>query len=141
MPTTPAKGSRHWATELIGKRFATGTSGPDSFDCWGLVTWVYARQYGVVLPEYPLGRNYRPDMAATIAEVLGEQTWERIEKPVDGCAVVMGSSQRYHHVGIYLAVDGGLILHATRPQVIAQKREDIKGMPFMQFYRLRTWPQ
>jgi cell wall-associated NlpC family hydrolase len=126
---------------LIGKRFVPGASGPDAFDCWGLVTWVYARQLGLVLPEYPLSRNYRPDMATTIAEVLGEETWERIEKPVDLCAVVMGATQRYHHVGIWIAADGGLVLHATRPHVIAQKREEIQGMPFMQFYRLRTWPQ
>lgn len=38
--------------------------------------------------------------------------WERLLTPVDGCLVGLSSHKAFHHVGIYLAVDGGSVLHA-----------------------------
>lgn len=38
--------------DLIGKPFADGGRGPDEFDCWGLVKYIFHRERGIVLPDY-----------------------------------------------------------------------------------------
>ncbi|MBF9042947.1 hypothetical protein HKCCE4037_06395 [Rhodobacterales bacterium HKCCE4037] len=41
-----------WWGDLVGAPFEDGGRGPVSFDCWGLVRHVYAKQLGLFLPDH-----------------------------------------------------------------------------------------
>ena len=103
----------HWAVEYIGKRYEPGSTGPDSYDCWGLMYCVYKTVFGILLPEYP---GITLVSLSTQCEVIQHDiatSWEEVELPFDGCGIAMSKQSAIHHVGVYITADGGRVLHAT----------------------------
>ena len=99
------------ATEVngyIGLPWVEGGRGPDSFDCWGLLSWVQARYFGRVLPELPCMPDATRDLYKTQME---SGAWSIIDRPIHGCGVLLRGGDR-PHVGVYLDLDGGGVLHA-----------------------------
>jgi len=129
-----------WVGDLIGKPYAIGGRGPDSFDCWGLVRYFYFENYGISLPLYQNENPFdtkRVGKLMTDAEHCGD--WNEFQHPEHGDVVAMGRSKILHHVGIWLDIDGGMCLHALGGQsVIAQnkrrlKREGFKRISFFSY--------
>lgn len=98
----------HWAERYIGRPWASGANGPDSFDCWGLVREVERDHFGRELPDAP----DRQALIDTAREVLGAQAWVRTIAPIEGDGVIMRMGPQVH-VGVYLEADGGGVLHAV----------------------------
>lgn len=61
--------------DLIGKPFAHGGRGPESYDCYGLVREMF-RRAGIETPSY-LGQD--EDKLAMIRILANIQKWKRIE--------------------------------------------------------------
>lgn len=81
--------------------------------CWWLASLVQAELFGRTLPAADPGlvANARA-RAATMATHPARAEWREIETPVDGALVLMGKvAGAETHCGVYLAQDGGLILH------------------------------
>lgn len=117
-----------WAQSYIGKPWTKGGRGPDSFDCWGLVYHIYRQQLGIQLPSYPnINATNLRAVRDAITNGAVEQVWVPLEKPEHLCVVAMSKNvTSLHHVGIYLDVDGGIILHSTpNASVIAQSEKDL----------------
>lgn len=109
----------HWAIQYIGKPWISGARGPDAFDCYGLLYYVYPKHYGLEIPEF-VGIDANDQLAVARAmraeerEQLAQRwaQWRRVEQPQDGDAVAMGGAEALHHVGLYIALpEGGGILH------------------------------
>lgn len=129
----------HWACRYIGKKWVSGARGPDTFDCWGLLWWIYKEHLGIELPSYP---NVDPLDTFVVSHLLrqaaGNGQWHRLESPLDNCAVAMSRNREFHHVGIYLEVDGGMVLHAADgANVIAQTSNGLKAAGFnrLEYFR------
>lgn len=123
----------HWISQYVGKKWVSGARGPETFDCWGLVFWVYKKHFGISLPEYP---GVDPTDTSKVSHLLrnaaGSGQWARLEKPVDGCAVAMSRNREFHHVGVFVEVDGGLIVHAADGlNVVAQSVFAVKRAGFI----------
>jgi len=105
--TIPAIGSLAWATDLVGKLYESGSHGPDTFDCWGLVVYVYREVLGVELPDF-FGfesiRDYPSKMEREIFAPGGD--WSPIPEPEPFCGVAMSTRKIIHHVGVWLDFDG-----------------------------------
>lgn len=109
-------------------------------DCWGLVRLVYLERLGFEVPMYD--REYARLMHSLddVAQHLG---WVEVATPTDLCAVAMsGRGVIMHHVGIYLDVDGGKVLHAVKPFSGIQKLSDLPkhGYHTFKFYEYRKQP-
>ena len=108
-PSTPAPDVA-WITKYLGRAYARGAEGPDAYDCWTLFRAVQAE----------LGRSVPPIMVASdvspgaLVELFTHSPtralWLPIAAPVHGCGVV---GHRPLHVGVWLDVHGGGVLHAT----------------------------
>jgi cell wall-associated NlpC family hydrolase len=85
-----------------------GARGPDSFDCWGLLSWVQREHFGVFLPERSTDAAA---MRAIYHDELDAGRWRIIQRPFHGCGVLLRAGDR-PHVGVYLRLDGGGVLHA-----------------------------
>jgi cell wall-associated NlpC family hydrolase len=84
--------------DLIGKPFQYGGRGPDSFDCYGLVREMSARQ-GLTLPDY-----VTPNTELGIAMLLSneQRLWE--EAPRQACSVVaIRVGRLVSHVGFMIS--------------------------------------
>lgn len=103
----------HWAAKYIGKPWISGGQGPDKFDCWGLVRFVMLDQRGIVLPVVNV------DAASMIKVVRcfrdgSYDGWKQVDDPVEFDGVLMSHASHPHHVGVWIGVDGGKVLHAVK---------------------------
>lgn len=104
----------HWAAQYIGRPWVNGGQGPDSFDCWGFFRHVQANHYGIDTPLINIDAdNYR----AVINGFKGHaelQHWPQVNQPQDGDAVLLRHAKYPSHVGVWLDIDGGGVLHCVR---------------------------
>jgi cell wall-associated NlpC family hydrolase len=125
-----------WALEVIGCPWVSGARGPDAFDCWGLVSWVYANRRGMTLNPYAsLDAKNLFQVNSTVTNERG--FWEEIEQPEELCLVAMSKRQVIHHVGVWLSASR-LVLHAMdKSSVIAQNVFSLRSSGFstVRFYR------
>lgn len=103
-----------WVIDVLGKPWVAGTAGPDEFDCWGLLCWYYDTKLGIQIDHY--GKSMNPKDMMSVCRFAfseaGSPRWARVSKPEHGDAVAMSQNRRISHVGIYLDIDGGKILHS-----------------------------
>lgn len=135
----------HWATIYIGLPHERMARGPRSFDCWGLLRFIYSKHYSIELPNVP-GFTEAAALLVTGGKFLHGSNWERIEQPFEGCAVAMTQFQKrvFHHVGIYIECDNtGRVLHCWDGCSVAAdtiKSLKLKGFQHFAFYRHKSWP-
>ncbi len=91
----------------IGLPYAAGGRGP-AYDCWGLLMHLQREFFGVDLPE--VGGNWQA-AALEYSARRASGAWLLLPTPEHGApALLRGGLQP--HVGTWLAVDGGGVLHA-----------------------------
>lgn len=105
---------RHWATEYIGLPWVAGGRGPTQFDCWGLFLAIQRERFGRVLPEIPLDADDLALLARAFRDHPERRRWERVALPAEGDAVLLRRSRHPVHVGVWLAADGGGVLHCVK---------------------------
>ncbi len=128
----------HWAEELIGHPYRLGGQGPDAFDCWGLVRWVIARRFSRELPLIPIGASDARMILTAFRDHPERQNWSLVTNPIEGDCVLMRKSRHPVHVGVWLIVDGGGVLHAIEGNgVVFQRVRDLtaSGWRIEGFYR------
>lgn len=132
----------HWATGLIGLPYLEGGAGPEAFDCWGLVRYVFETVHGIKMPVIEVGTHLEatPENARMIrhaAEVSGWRPTDERLPQVDDIVIMTGLEGR--HVGVMVAANGGLlILHCLEGAgVCAQPLSDLSlfGFRDIEFWR------
>jgi cell wall-associated NlpC family hydrolase len=124
----------HWAAQLIGLPYVLGASGPDAFDCWGLVRWVSRTQLGVDMPivcgaeqhsESAILRAARVSRRHLMPAGATEQEWD----------ILLMRHQSGRHVGICVHANGGLlVLHTLAGDgVHLQRLRDLDLLGFTDF--------
>jgi hypothetical protein len=48
-----------------------------------------------------------------VATEIKTGNWQQLTQPEDGCLVLMSSARIWHHIGIWLAINGGRLLHSS----------------------------
>lgn len=91
----------------VGLPYLAGGRGP-AFDCWGLLMHLQREHFGVDLPEVngdwqAAGAEYEARRASGV--------WSLVAKPEHGAPALMRGGM-HPHVGTWLDVDGGGVLHA-----------------------------
>lgn len=140
----------HWAAEYIGLPWSATGDGPargeegrspdgetKGFHCWALVRHVQEHRFGRNLPIIP-----NPEDLLSIARHFRDhperQRWELVEVPEEGDCVLMRQARYPVHVGVWLDVDGGRVLHVVHDKgVVAQTRDSLAahGWRIEGFYR------
>ena len=99
----------HWALPLIGAPWKQGASGPNAFDCWGLVRHVCATRHGIDLAP-------STDIAA-IRSAAHTNGWRPATAPAMADDVVFMRGPAGRHVGVMVQANGRLgVLHAAGHQ-------------------------
>lgn len=120
----------HWALALLGKPWRAGANGPDAFDCWGLVRYVFAEQKGIHFPEVN-----EPDNRGVILGIAREHGFRRVQECQGWDIVIFDRPGDGKHVGVVLSVTDGLrFLHAPGSEsqagyVVAQPIGDVLRAP------------
>jgi cell wall-associated NlpC family hydrolase len=127
----------HWASALIGLPWSAHGSGPDLFNCWEFVRMVQARHFGRTLPDIAnpedtlgLGRAFRDHPE--------RRRWDKVPRSAEGDCVLLRQSRHPIHIGIWLDVDSGGVLHCSREAGVVFQRPDalrLNGWLVEGFYR------
>lgn len=100
-------------TGALGKPWAPLGRGPNSFDCWGFVVYVY-KAAGILLPSDAMPDPcYDIKEAAKTGGILVEKTVPRTPYSV----VLMGRMGVFGHVGVYHP--SGMIYHCLDRQGVS----------------------
>lgn len=97
--------------QYIGIQYERGAQGPHAYDCGGLVRQIQRAHFGVDMPEV-IAPDYDDGMAMVglIRTQAEAQGWQSVSgDPKHGDIVVI---RRPYHVGVWLDIDGGGVLHA-----------------------------
>ena len=105
---------KHWATTYLGKPWRVASSGPDAFDCWGLVVDIQRRLDGRELELIHTNPDNLRHLIRTIRDHPIRQQWQPVATPREGDIALMRQSRHPVHVGVWLEVDGGGILHCAQ---------------------------
>ena len=101
--------------DFVGIPYVEGGRTRDGYDCYGLVAAVYRAAYGIELPDWhaeaagPQAAS-RAISAALRGEAHGGRAM-RVKAPADFDIAVVGSTERPHHVGVFIFSG---VLHAAK---------------------------
>lgn len=105
---------QHWAIRYFGKPWVSGGTGPDEYDCWGLVRAVQKDIYGREMPAVNVDAHDHEAILNAFAQSTEYQNWVQVDTPQEGdCVITKSNPIDAEHVGIWLDVDGGRILQAV----------------------------
>lgn len=104
----------HWAQGYIGKPWRVAADGPDAFDCWGLVVDIQRQLYGRHLKTIYVEPENLRSLIKTIQQHPIRQHWHPTDCPQEGDVVLLRQSRHPVHVGVWLGVDSGGVLHCAR---------------------------
>lgn len=127
-------------TTLIGLPWLAGARGPEAYDCWGLFLAVQRQHFGRDLPQIPIDAL---NLRAVLDAFHGHperQRWQPVSAAEEGDAVLMRQSRYPVHIGVWLDIDGGGVLHAVRHAgVVFQTLAalDAHGWRIEGYYRFR----
>lgn len=122
-----------WISQYLMAPFEHDAYGPERFDCYGLL-WHVAREHGgIELPRFDDFEGQLKRINAAIAGQTLSDDWVEVEIPQDFDAVVMKRAGEAYHVGCWLGVDGGKVLHATPQGVHCNDMNALRRMFFQHF--------
>ncbi|QDB70859.1 hypothetical protein [Pseudomonas virus PBPA162] len=124
------------ASKYIGMAYRAGADGPDEWDCWHFLQHCMRTYFGKQLPFAPIGD--RVGCKAVYDGQVAAGKWRLVSEPQHGDAVRMRDGD-WPHVGLYLDIDGGKVLHCCEDfGVIATSPSVLRNMGFgrLKFYRI-----
>jgi len=125
---------------LLEKPWKLGAQGPEAYDCWSLVRHVQRALFGREVPIVELPETTAPHRIARLFETHpGNALWREAPRPSHGGGVLLSSAKSPLHCGVWLQVDGGVLLHcAEGVGVCADDLLKLKALGYYNF-RFRDW--
>ena len=108
----------------LGKPWVALAKGPDAFDCWGFVEYVY-EQGGITFPPFAVFGTNSERVARGIDEIANKVVKNVGRVPYS--IVLMGDSNGMGHLGIYHP--SGMVYHCLERQgVVGHTPEMLRGV-------------
>lgn len=107
----------------------------DEFDCWGFTRLVQRKLFARDLPNLVLAEDSLSNWVKQGIELKERLQWVQIEKPKHGCLVSMSHASLPYHVGTWLDIDAGGVIHFTEKGGI--QFQSIRELKLTGWYRFR----
>lgn len=101
----------HWAAKYQDCTWEAGAQGPRAWDCWSFFRHVQAAHFSRDVPEIGVDAANIHAVARAFGAHEERARWLPVDVPSEGDAVLMAHSRHPSHVGVWLDVDGGGVLH------------------------------
>lgn len=128
-----------WPEKYLGYKWLTGGRDANTgLDCWGLLRFIYAREFRIDVPEYAAtpGALAAPD--AVLEGEKASHAWFEIESPTPGDVVALGNLTGFSHVGVYVMIPEPAIIHIAAGRtstILTLKGMKRQGFSKQKFYR------
>lgn len=132
----------HWASQYIGRPWARGAQGPDTFDCWSFTRFILANHFQIEVPEFIVPENLKS--IGDLIDKAGEHAnWQQVDALADGHIVLMARSRHPMHVGVGISAGRVCgVLHCSEPSgVLFQNVNALKfaGWGRLTYYKHKSW--
>lgn len=114
------------ADKYIGRPWVNGGQGPQAFDCWGFVRYVYAQEYGIPLAAIDVSAYAALAVRRAAKEAAPVSDFVSVDLlDLEDADIVLCSQAKHpHHVGIWI---GGGLLHCVEGAgVVYQTRQSLQ---------------
>lgn len=101
----------HWAAQYQNDTWQAGAEGPHAWDCWSFFRHVQAMHFGRKVPTVGIDASNIHAVAHAFTGHDERARWQEVNAPLEGDAALLAHSRYPSHVGVYLDVDGGGVLH------------------------------
>lgn len=97
---------------LAAPKWELGATGPLAFHCWSMYQLVQFHLFGRIVEAVRFDTSERGVAPRMVAEHIANAQWSRREgAPQHGDGVKMGHLSNPFHIGVYLDIDRGVVLH------------------------------
>ena len=102
-----------WVADVVGKGWQEYATGPSYFDCWGVVCYGFKHKFNLNLDRHLEIPTLSPAaFHRVVASEIKTGNWVQVNQPVDGCLILMSAGRLWHHVGMWLDINSGRVLHS-----------------------------
>lgn len=123
----------HWAVTYIGESWV-----PRQNDCWSFCRKVWRDRFGFDVPEMPISPFHLREVAHAMQQHDERANWVEVAEPGEGDAVLMAYNRFPVHVGVWVAADGGGLLHCEQKTgVIFSNRAALARMGITRMWYFR----
>lgn len=105
---------KHWAEQYLGQQWENGAQGPHKWDCWSFFRHVQGEHFDRQVPIIETDAANLLAVTRQFGEHSERQKWVEAPDWFEGDAILMAHARYASHVGIWLEVDGGGVLHCQR---------------------------
>lgn len=98
--------------QYLGIPWKEGADGPGAYDCMAFTRMIQSRHFGIQMDRVMIA-DYDDGLGLlALLNSCGERAhWEPVKTPQHGDIVV---ARRPFHIGVWLDIDGGGVLHCLR---------------------------
>lgn len=104
----------HWAFGYLGTPWVSGGDGALGYDCYTFTRHIQAAHFGITMPAVDVDAYNFKAVANAMRGRESHAQWQRVDTPTEGACVLMAHAKYPSHIGVYLDVDGGGVLHCVR---------------------------
>lgn len=127
-----------WVVPLLGLPWEAYATGPEAYDCHGILCYGKYQHQCVEIDRHL--EVITDDIAGIHAAIKSEQetgAWVQLDKPSDGCVVLMAQGTRWRHVGMWLDVNGGRVLNSRHGRGVCL--DGFKELEALGFRKFEFW--
>jgi hypothetical protein len=103
-----------FVNQVLFLPWRAGARGPDAYDCWGLAQAALRTLAGIALPIVNADPRDLRAVARLVQEHPQRAEWFEVGEPAHLDLVTMSHPAHSHHIGVWLDLDGGVVLHAAQ---------------------------
>lgn len=119
-------------SKYIGKGYKGNSNGPDFYDCYSLVIAIQ-RDLGKNIMDFRHDAKSREERKNAIENGKNAPCFEKIEKPLAGCIVILYHNNVPQHVGVYIG--NGKVIHATFDRGVVI--DELRTLKVEGFYKVK----
>lgn len=119
-------------SKYIGKGYKENSNGPDFYDCYSLVIAIQ-RDLGKNIMDFRHDAKSKEERKKAIADGKKEPCFEKIEKPLAGCILILYYNCVPQHIGVYIG--NGKVIHATYDRGVVI--DELRTLKVEGFYKVK----
>ena len=119
-------------SKYIGKGYKENSNGPDFYDCYSLFISIQ-RVLGKNIIDFRHDAKSREERKKAIADGKKDPCFEKIEKPLAGCGVILYYNDVPQHIGVYIGK--GKVIHATYDRGVVI--DELRTLKVEGFYKVK----
>jgi hypothetical protein len=104
---------------VLDKPYVAGAQGPDAYDCWSLARICQKELFERELPVALVDPHQLRHLIETIEHSAVHDSWPETSEPAHGALVTMAHARFPSHIGVWLDLDGGGVLHTLEHAGVA----------------------